>query len=144
MTWLPFGTIIPGIENFTPWGPPVQGGELFRVTQTWADAYPGYGYCHIVQRWDPEGTFTWDRIYPSEQPSLLHLPIPPEFRAGGLITRTIEGRLNSRARIPANANWAISLEVWGGPLPTVPSTSNDPASTDPGSYLNLDGGTYGP
>ncbi|MGD1906445.1 MAG: hypothetical protein ACFB0C_10690 [Leptolyngbyaceae cyanobacterium] len=156
--WLTIGTIIPGIENFTPWGPPVQGGELFRVTQSWADAFPGYGYAHIVQRW-PEGTYTWDRIYPSDQPSLLRLPIPPEFRAGDLLTRAIEGRLSRRARIPVTANWALTLEVWIGPTlttgtPTTGGAIATPTSgpispvinTDPGLYgvISNDPGTYDP
>lgn len=144
MTWTPIGTISPGLLDWTPWGPQVSGGELFRVTQSWDGLYPGPGYAQIRQRWDPEGVWDYGRIYPNEAPSLIRLDIPGELRAAGRLARFVEGRLNLRAAIPANSNWQITLEAWTGPLPTVPTTpaGSDPFSTDPGAYLNLDGGTY--
>lgn len=145
MSWTAIGTISPGLENWTSWGAQVSGGELFRVTQSWQGVYPGVGYAQLRQRWEPEGVHSWDRIYPSEEPILLRLSIPPELRAADKIARHIEGRLHSRAIIPINSNWQITLEVWTGALPTMPTYSSnvsDPYNLIPAAYRNLDGGTY--
>lgn len=146
MSWTEIGTISPSIPDWTPFGPQVSGGELFRVTQTWTGLYPGPGYAQVRQRWDPEGIWDYDRIYPNETPHLMRLAIPGELRAADRLARFIECRLHGRAIIPVNSNWTITLEVWTGPLPTIPTTPGtgtaDPYSTDPGSYLDLDGGIY--
>jgi hypothetical protein len=144
MPWQQVGSLIPDIPAWAPFGPQVSGGELFRVTQAWDGLYPGPGYALIRQRWEPEGVWDYERIYPNETPHLYRLGIPGELRAADRLARFIECKLSSRAVIPVNSNWTLTLEVWDGPLPTVPTApaTADPYSTDPGSYLVLDGGTY--
>jgi hypothetical protein len=144
MTWATVGIVTSAARDWTQLPLLVQGSETFRVRQSWEGSSPGDFWITFRSNYPGFGINGYRRVYPSQDDRLLVLAIPEELQQLGLSDRHIEAKLNTYARVFGPANWNLILEVWDGPLlpPPSPGTGTDPYSTDPSSYLNLDGVTY--
>lgn len=144
MSWLELGEISPIVE----WQPlPVQiaGGAVFRVRQSFLLGGVT-ARLQVCSNFPGVGRAIFRSLLPTLDVQLVEMPISPGFEAAGLLSRVIEVKHNLYGRVYDQDAWRVAidlLQVTGQPTtPTTPGTGTDPYSTDPGSYLNIDGGMY--
>lgn len=130
MTWQAIGSITSAAREWTRFNTLIVQAETFRVRQSWEGSSPGDFWITLRSNYPNGGITGWERVYPSEETSLLVLPIPSELSEVGFLSRYIEAKLNTRARIFTAAAWSLSLDVW----------SNGEAGGNP--IQLLDAGTY--
>lgn len=127
MTWQTVGSITSAAREWTRLPLLLTTGEAFRVLQTWEGESAGDFWVTIRGFYPSGGASGYRRIYPSEEESLIVFPVPDELREVGFVTRYIEAKLNTYARVFGPANWELTLQVWSG-------DGNPVQILDPGIY----------
>lgn len=111
MSWALLGTIEPGLE-WEELSTNAQGGDIFRLIQSWGGNWPGTAHLNISFKYGNHGRFGFNKAYPDREPILLICPIAEPLISVGFINRSIAIRHNLYARLYAEANWQVVVEQW--------------------------------
>lgn len=131
-SWQPLGLINPIVNQYVSWPIASVGGEVFRVT--FLNLGPNPPARFRTYGWIDGQYFNGDRtqarkIYPSTEPQIITLPIPPDLVQAGIIVRYIrlQKKLFFRTGRVNEPLWTAYLEEFIG----------DP-NTDPANFtINL-------
>ncbi|MEO0538385.1 MAG: hypothetical protein AAF215_31545 [Cyanobacteria bacterium P01_A01_bin.123] len=110
MPWLELGTLTPGYD-WTAFPTPVGESELFRLTQDYTPPL-GRAYLIFAARFYPGSLSLFNRAYPSEDDTIIYMPVPDVFDRPGYLFRDIMLKHNLFGRVFASAEWRVTLEAW--------------------------------
>ncbi|MBE9182875.1 hypothetical protein IQ268_30530 [Oculatella sp. LEGE 06141] len=107
MPWQSLGTISPS-EDWQSYPIDPVGSETFRIVQSLS--IEPFNICLLTQYFAPPGgRATFRRVYPSNEPTIITLPIPEDLRASGIVVRTLQ----IKRRLPYfPAPWQIEIQVF--------------------------------
>lgn len=70
------------------------------------------GYVILDQYFAGDGQATTRRLYPFDDPKIIDLPIPKEFRAADQFVRYIRAKKSSRARVLSGQVWSLEIQAF--------------------------------